>query len=584
MSAPPRAPAAAARGLRREVPALLAGSLLVFVALAAFTLLSYRAAVANLLAERRLEAARVAERLAGELGRGGASGIEALARRLPPGAALALLDGNGRAEAAFGFDASADLVPLPAAARSGPLQLDPDAERPAVVALAPYGAGAARRFVRVDLPARSLAAQKRALRILSPTVVGLSLAAALLLLASARALTRPVDRLLERARAAGAPAPGGDEVEFLLATFDRALAALGGEPAAGRGAEPEAIHAALAPQVDSGLLLLDRDGRLLAANPSAAELLELAPPFEGEPVAAALARHGELARALSGALAAGAALPRGEARIARAAGAATVGFVAEPLRAPNGTARGWLVLVADVTEMEREAARTRLSDGLVQLGELSAGVAHELRNGVAALSGWLELARKRETGPELAELHDEMARELGQLARVVGDFLLFARPGTRRLEPVDLAARAARAARDPSWAGVEIRVVDAAPKTRLTGDPELLERAVKNLLANSVEAERAAGRSGPVEVTIEERPGELLLAVEDRGPGLPPALAARLFQPFVSGRPGGAGLGLALCRRIVLLHSGDVSLAPREGGGVRAEIRLPLDTSVTKSS
>ena len=128
----------AARGLRREVPALLAGSLLVFVALATVTLLSYRAAVANLVAERRQEAARLAERMVEELRRPGGGGIEALARRLPPGAAIALLDADGRAGAAFGFEAGADLAPLPAAARSGPVQLGPDGERPARSRVPPW--------------------------------------------------------------------------------------------------------------------------------------------------------------------------------------------------------------------------------------------------------------------------------------------------------------------------------------------------------------------------------------------------------------------------------------------------------------
>jgi len=129
---------------------------------------------------------------------------------------------------------------------------------------------------------------------------------------------------------------------------------------------------------------------------------------------------------------------------------------------------------------------------------------------------------------------------------------------------------------------VRLRLPDApAP---LAGDPLLLERAVRNLLANAVDAARAAGADEPVELALGTAGGGWELAVEDRGAGVPAALAARLFEPFVSGRPGGVGLGLALARRIAVLHGGELDFAPREGGGSRFALRLPAhvaDNSAT---
>jgi signal transduction histidine kinase len=152
---------------------------------------------------------------------------------------------------------------------------------------------------------------------------------------------------------------------------------------------------------------------------------------------------------------------------------------------------------------------------------------------------------------------------------------------TRRSAALDLADLARRAAREPALEGVEATVAapEAAP---MAGDPDLLSRVLRNLLANAAQAERAVGRRGPIEVTVEAaEAGAWRLAVADRGPGVPAELAGRLFDPFVTGRPGGAGLGLALCRRIVLLHGGEIDVHPRAGGGTVAEVRLPVGESVT---
>jgi two-component system sensor histidine kinase AtoS len=241
--------------------------------------------------------------------------------------------------------------------------------------------------------------------------------------------------------------------------------------------------------------------------------------------------------------------------------------------------RGWLVVLADRTESERSEARERLAEGLAQLGELSAGVAHELRNGLAALTGWIELARRRPHSAETAECLDEIARESRLLARVVDDFLTFARPGTRRLERCDLCGVARRAASDPVFAPPGVRLELPAVAAELTGDPVLLERAVRNLVANAVEAVRAAGGGEPVELSVRPAAATWEIAVADRGQGVPAELAERLFQPFVSGRPGGVGLGLALARRIAVLHGGGLRLESRPGGGSRFVLTLPLETS-----
>lgn len=588
-------PAARRRtGLRREGPMVLAVALAIFVLLSAFTLLAFRQAAARASAERRAEVVALAERLARDAA-GGGGRVDALVRLAPPGAALALFSADGRLLDSWGHAETPALpatVDLAAVGRGVSITGDgaalPRAGTLAALAAVP-AAGGERRYLRVDLPAPALAAARRSLAWLTPTVLALSIAAALVVLLYVRALARPYEALLARAREAGAEVDELDELAALVATFDRALEALAarGSAAAAGGAEPALgeLQEALGAEHGGGFLLLDREGMLLAATPVAAELLDVPPPPTGVPLARALERRPELVRLLESAVGAGEALPRGAIRVERATGTATLGVTAEPLRGEGGRPRGWLVVVADLTDLERRAAQERLADGLAQLGELSAGVAHELRNSLASLSGWLALARREPLPGAAAECLEEAGRETAALARVVEDFLAFARPGTRRHERVDLIALAGRAAHDPALGdvAVELRLPQRA---EIEGDPGLLDRALRNLIANAARAERNAGRRGPLGLALTAVQSPALgpaweLAVEDRGPGLPAAVRERLFEPFAAGPHGGAGLGLALARRIAVLHGGEIEIADRPGGGTRALLRLPRGQDVT---
>jgi signal transduction histidine kinase len=262
--------------------------------------------------------------------------------------------------------------------------------------------------------------------------------------------------------------------------------------------------------------------------------------------------------------------------------ALTVGLTVHPLRRDDGEVRGLLVLFADLTEARRRAEEGRLAESLAQLGEMAGGVAHELRNGLATLRGYLTLIERRPDEDSIADFLSEIRGEADHLERVLQDFLSFARPGTARVQELSLVRLLQRAAADPALDGVAVRV--AGEDVVLRGDPQLLERAVRNLLHNAAQAEREAGRRGPVEVAVALEPEGVEIAIEDRGPGLPEEIRARLFHPFATGRRGGVGLGLALAHRIVVLHGGRIRLDDRPGGGTRALLSFPRDTIVTISN
>ncbi|MFL6293721.1 MAG: two-component system sensor histidine kinase NtrB [Thermoanaerobaculia bacterium] len=570
-------------GLRREVLILLPVALLLLAVLSTFTLFSFRNALALLVEERRDEAARLADDVAGRLREAsGRTPSQAELRALAPQVrGIAVVDREGEALVADGeIPTSGLLAPF---AGDGALAAGPDEVLPDRVAgRAPLGDG---RWVRVDLAAEVLPAQRRGVGVLSVVVLGLNAALLLLVLSFLRHLMAPWETLIERARQMGAEQePGEGEIEFLLATFERALAGMTSSAQARRPEDDiEALERTLSASLQSGLLLLDRAGNVLAFNAVAAALLGIEAPPPGTPLAEALAAQPELRALLESAVADQSAPSRREIAVQTGGEARTLGLTVHPLRRDDGGIRGWLVLFADLTEVQRRAEESRLAESLARLGEMAGGVAHELRNSLATLRGYLTLIERRPDEESIADYMAEIRHEADHLERVLEDFLAFARPGSARFQKLSLVRLARRAAADPSLGGMEVRV--AAPEdVWLRGDAQLLERAVRNLLHNAAQAEREAGGSGPVELGIALVPDGVELAVEDRGPGLPPEMRERLFHPFATGRRGGVGLGLALAHRIVTLHGGRIRLEDRPGGGTRALLTFPRDTIVTIGS
>jgi len=600
-------------GLRREVLILVPASFFLVILLSVFALLSHRNAVSLLVEERRAEAASLAGRLAGEISTD--PDPAARLRELAPAArGAALLGADGEVLSRAGTLPEGPLLaPLGQAPEPRTYVLGPGEDLEGVVAafvpLGRRGDREAAGWLRIDLGAAALAAQERSLVLLAWVVLGVDASLGLLVLLFVGHMLAPYETLLERARLAGASPTGAeDEIAFLLDTFERALEGLSGRTGEGAADDIVALQRTLGVSLESGVLLLDRTGAVLALNETGAELLGIPRPEPGTPAERLLEDHPGLATPaalIREAIASGREVRREECHInVDPAGGLqepggeplerTLGLTVHPLRREedrDGDAvRGYLVLFVDLTEVRRQREQAQLAESLRQLGELSAGVAHELRNSLATVTGYLSLIdREVRDGPglpgEVGFSLAEIRRETGHLQRVLEDFLSFAQPGSARLEPLDLAEIAQHAAADPALgerAGAEI-TIERKGRVVIDGDPQLLERALRNLLHNAVAAGRETG-DRRVDVIVYTSPEGPAIEVADRGPGVPPELRERLFEPFATSRAEGVGLGLALARRIILLHGAKLEIRDRPGGGTVARALFSAGDSATKGN
>ncbi len=238
---------------------------------------------------------------------------------------------------------------------------------------------------------------------------------------------------------------------------------------------------------------------------------------------------------------------------------------------PEVGARGEVATLRRTLEETRQALRARDRERELML----AGIAHEVRNPLGAMALYAGALEADLAGrPEAAHVA-RLQGELSALSHLVEEFLDFARPRAPDLELVDGALLAEEVAELCRPTAAE-RGVALAPSGQGTfqADRHQLRRAALNLVRNALEAS-PPGAAVALEVSAPAGAAEVVLRVSDRGPGLPPEVRARLFEPFTTTRERGTGLGLALARKVALAHGGRLTVEDRPGGGTVALLALP---------
>jgi len=235
-------------------------------------------------------------------------------------------------------------------------------------------------------------------------------------------------------------------------------------------------------------------------------------------------------------------------------------------------------LRATLEERRALEGELRRRERLATVGELTAALAHEIRNPLGSLKGAAQILADPSLPPEEhGRLLTILGEESGRLDRVLTDFLTLARDRQVRRATVDLAAcvreTATLLAPEAEGRGVTVRVEGAEGPVEVTGDGDLLRQLVWNLARNGVEAAKGGG-----EVTLRVNggaEGRVRLTVEDSGPGIAADDLPRLFDPFFTTRDGGTGLGLAICDRIARDHRATLTAENRAEGGARFSVELP---------
>jgi two-component system sensor histidine kinase PilS (NtrC family) len=363
----------------------------------------------------------------------------------------------------------------------------------------------------------------------------------------------------------------------------------------------QTLHERTVESLKSGLLTTDLEGRITSLNSEAARITNQDRAHAlGLDVEAVLPGIRDQLVADAEDSEAGSSNSRG--RMAYRAQDQTLrhlGIGTYVLRDGEAGVEGHVVIFQDVTDVVEMEANLRQSERLAAIGELSASIAHEIRNPLAAISGSIEMLQGgragQETSVDSAHLMNIALREVDRLDHLISDFLRYARPGPLNLEPVQLQQVIADVLKMFDAARPDAIEIDLAVEDGLTAfaDSGQLRQVLWNLVINAAEAMPDGGRLRVSARALTERDSQegfptgrrgqeeeeekarwLEIAIADDGSGIPQDTLDRIFDPFFTTKQNGSGLGLATVHRIVESHGGIVRLESELGVGTTVRIRL----------
>jgi two-component system sensor histidine kinase PilS (NtrC family) len=332
----------------------------------------------------------------------------------------------------------------------------------------------------------------------------------------------------------------------------------------------------------SGLVTADMDGRILTFNRAASTITGLA---AGQAIGRDISEVLQLPGQFRGRL-----RTLGETRSHRAdhqyrapdGRVLDIGLTATTLSLPDGRS-GYLFTFQDVTDVRRLERGARIQQRLAAVGEMAAGIAHEIRNPLASMSGSIQVLRQElPLSDEQAQLMDIVLRESDRLNDTIKSFLAYARPQRvalarldirRVLEDTATLLRNSADVQDDHVVDVEL----PADPVSFEADENQIRQIIWNLATNGLRAMPSGGRLLLSAKTETEGDQEALgITIRDEGCGIPPADLDTLFQPFHGSFEKGTGLGLAIVHRIVTDYNGSIQVSSTVGTGTTVRVRLPM--------
>ena len=335
----------------------------------------------------------------------------------------------------------------------------------------------------------------------------------------------------------------------------------------------------------SGLAATDIDGRILTFNRAAETITGIAAAdAAGRAIQEVLQLPREFAE-LFGARERRERLPRVEFDFTRANGVAIeLGVSTALLLTPRGES-GFIITFQDVTESRKQERAARVQQRLAAVGEMAAGIAHEIRNPLASMSGSIQILRQElPLTSEQSQLMDIVLRESDRLNETIRSFLAYARPqrsAAKRVDVRQVITDTARLLQNNSELSDSHQIRVDVPEGELwyDADENQIRQVVWNLATNAI---RAMPNGGALHLSVNGRggdredPREMVIAVEDQGVGIAAGDLDGIFQPFRGAFERGTGLGLSIVHRIVSDYGGEVHVTSQPGVGTRVEVTLPF--------
>jgi PAS domain S-box-containing protein len=371
------------------------------------------------------------------------------------------------------------------------------------------------------------------------------------------------------------------ETAFVTAALQEALTRLKAQErqTLARAEASERLSEEIVESLTAGLLLVTKDQRILILNPAGRRMLNLTEAAVSTDFRESLKSFGPLVDTVEHCLKSGRPLVRRTLEIASPGGRVThFGVSVSPLSDGDNQLHGVICLFTDLTPVVEMEQQLRLKDSLARVGELTAGIAHEFRNGLATIHGYARLLDLNALPAAHRPYVEGIRQETDSLGQVVTNFLNFAKPTHVSLSEVNLRAIAERAAEevrnDARSHGGDVMIRGEFPV--LEGDDVLLRQAFSNLVRNAVEACIGVSTSPHVVIDGQIEGDHVRVSVDDNGPGIPPSDRDRIFTPFVTTKGRGTGLGLALVQKIIVTHNGRVLVASSPQGGASLQVILPI--------
>ncbi|MET6678540.1 two-component system sensor histidine kinase AtoS [Citrobacter amalonaticus] len=246
---------------------------------------------------------------------------------------------------------------------------------------------------------------------------------------------------------------------------------------------------------------------------------------------------------------------------------------------PNGELIGALVIFSDLTARKETQRRLAQTERLATLGELMAGVAHEVRNPLTAIRGYVQIIRQQTSLPVHQEYLSVVLKEIDSINRVIQQLLDFSRPRQSQWQQVLLNSLIEETLILVQTSGVQARIAFNVEQDKglpaIVADRELLKQVILNILINAVQAISARGE---IRIrTWQYSATQQAVMIEDNGCGIDIALQKKIFDPFFTTKASGTGLGLALSQRIINAHQGDIHVASIPGYGATFTLILPIN-------